>query len=129
MKLWKAIGSLWLSRKLWMMISAVAVLWAVHERSVMLLYTFTFEPQVAAFQAITLATLTAIAAVVTAYMGIQGFARSTLTTVLQATQSAEYLHEKIEVDERVVQEFSERYKAEPTYRPLHTLPDYDDAPR
>lgn len=118
MKLWKTIGTLWLSRKLWTMISAVAVLWAVHERSIMLLYTFIDGPQVAAFQAITLATLTAIAAIVTAYMGIQGFAKSTLTQVIQATNIAETISQKSEVDERVVQEFSERYAHDPSYRPI-----------
>ena len=65
----------WASRKLWATITAVILLWGVHERAIMLLYTFTDATQIAAFEKLTLATLAAIAAVVTAYVGVQGFAR------------------------------------------------------
>lgn len=86
------------------MISAVAVLWAVHERSIMLLYTFTEPAQITTFQAITLATLTAIAAVVTAYMGIQGFAKSTLTQIVSTAATSEFSHHVEETIEHVVEE-------------------------
>lgn len=118
MKLWKTIGSLWLSRKLWTMLAAVAVLWGVHERSIMLLYTFTYEPQITAFLQITITTLTAIAAVVTAYMGIQGFAKSTLTTVLQSAQESTHEHIVSESTEKIVQEYAEKYRNDPSYRPI-----------
>lgn len=67
------------------------------------------------------------ASIILAYLGVAGVIQwrhgtETVTDLASATQT---LFQKSEVDEKIVQEFAERFRDDESYRPIDTLPDRD----
>lgn len=107
------------SRRLWMVLFACSLPWFGLERGVSHLYALQ-EWQAAVYGTMFLAVMGVIGALVGKYMGIDNVSIGASTNVVgaitgAATHAFERREEKIEVDERIVEEFAERYKDDPSY--------------
>jgi len=117
------------SRKFWMTLFGLAVLWLAYWRQVNYLYSFAGYEQamaaqlIPAFVSLTRDFMVAFTGAVLAYLGVNGvvaWRHNTQSTVQQVTQA---ITQKSEVDERLVQEFAERYASDPSY--ARNVPDMD----
>ena len=112
------------SRRLWMVIFACSVPWLGLERGVNHLYALS-PAQAGVYGGMFLAVMGGIVAIVCKYMGIENINVSAATSVTGALTSAashafSRREEKIESEhtERIIHEAAERFKDDPSYRPV-----------
>lgn len=92
-----ALLALWSSRKLWMTIFGVGVLYAIYRDSVYLLGQFPRPEQVVAFESLYQTAMYGIVTIVVGYTGfstLQGFTRNTTSTALNVAQNLFSRHEE-----------------------------------
>jgi cellobiose-specific phosphotransferase system component IIC len=114
-----------LSRRLAMTIFGLYVLWLIHWANVQILFEMTNPTQITAFQALTLAMYSGVVGLVMWFVGNStwkgGFSVAAAVSALtQASSTAETQTVNVteKVDDRIVQQFAQRYAGDDSYRPI-----------
>jgi hypothetical protein len=116
MTIWRAFIAAWSSRKLWMFIFTVLILWAGLERIIDHIYSMPVEkiPHMVSLASIVFGGIVCAAG---AYMGFQTwqarFSADSVASALSETKSV-----TVNKFEKLTQEFAEKYKSDPSYRPI-----------
>ncbi len=98
----RTFRSFLLSKKLWMTIFGLAVLWLAYWKEVNYLYSFALYPEattalmIPAFIGLTRDFMVAFTAVVTSFLGIEGFITWRHGTESVVNQTASFVKEKID---------------------------------
>lgn len=116
------------SRKLWMLIISTTLPWAMLERGVNHLYALD-KWQAGVYGGMFAAIIALVGVGIAKYLNVPTTHTSTASVASAltnaATQAFERREEKVEVDPQLVQAMAERYRGEPSYRPLDTYEDLD----
>jgi magnesium-transporting ATPase (P-type) len=115
MSVWRAIIAAWSSRKLWMFVFTVLILWAGLERIIGHIYSMPVEkiPHMVALATIVFGGIVCAAG---AYMGFQTWqARFSADSVASALSETKVTVNKFE---GLTREFAEKYRDDPSYRPI-----------
>ena len=124
-KLAHATLSVVLSRKLFMAVTAIWMMYGVYWGAVRQLYTFEKPEQIVAFEKFTSQMMWGTATVALWYIGVQGVSNfsnaSSVASIMQSATSAVY--EKIDqknttVNIDIIKKYEEEYAADPSYRPI-----------
>lgn len=89
------IGKLWMSRKLWMSITASGILYFGYWDMIKYLYTFTDAAQIATFQSLSTNFFWALTTIWLGYLGINGVTNWANSSSSSATAIAESITEKM----------------------------------
>lgn len=129
-KILLAMASPWTSRKLWMTILGVFVVQSLYWVSVWYLYSFVEQWRGELFYKMFASTAWTISMMMLGYLGLQTLAQGWTNTTASATTSVISTileHKDINITEKVdaniVKKYAEKYKDDPSYRPLNTVPD------
>lgn len=124
--IFKTILATWTSRKLWMTLIACAILWTAYHVTTSWLYYYAAndlpnaKEGIAALSSMFSVMFYALAGIVAAYVGATGLIEmrqgSAVSSVIQSVSSAS--KSTISRDEKIIQEFAERYKDDPSYCPV-----------
>ena len=123
-RLLKTLAMNFASRKFLMTLFALWVEWALYWATVNAIYTFTKPEQLTAFVSITQHFQWAVTTMLLAYLGIQtaenfsNAAAAKFESVAQNFASSTKSEVKTENVQRIVREYAERYKDDPSYRPI-----------
>jgi hypothetical protein len=122
----------WTSRKLWMTVVALVILHSLFWTSVWYLYSFAEQWRAEIFYRMFNSTMWATTMAVLGYLGLQtlaqGWTQTTTSAISSVTQNLFSREEKrleVEVDEKLVKQFQEKYRDDPSYRPIETVPDME----
>jgi len=130
-RLTKTMAMNFASRKFLMTIFAIWTEWGLYWATVNAIYTFPKPEQLTAFVSLTQHFQWAVTTMLLAYLGIQtaenfsNAAQAKFESVAQNFASNTKSETKIENGQRVVLEYAERYKDDPSYRPIQ--PDTEEA--
>lgn len=97
----KTFKSFLLSKKLWMTIFGLSVLWLAYWKQVDYLYSFTQPEQITAFVGITRDFMVAFTAAVMGFLGIEGIVSWKHGTESVVNQAASHISEKITKTENI----------------------------
>jgi len=127
------------SRKLWMTLLSLALCSLTFWWQADYLYSFAeygrsmdglYEPGTSqtlttAFTSMVKDYMVLFGAIILAYLGVNGVIqwRHGTESVTQLASAAQTIFQKTEVDERIVQEFAQRYKDDPSYVQPDKVPD------
>jgi len=121
-RLFKTLTENFTSRKLWMTVFALWINWSVYWAIVLYIPTFVMPEQLAAFVSITTQFFWTNTAIIFAYLGINGLMTWHQNTASSVQQIAQNIVSKSEVKtenvQRIVHEYAERYKDDPSYAPI-----------
>jgi len=123
-RLFKTLAMNFASRKFLMTLFALWVEWALYWATVNAIYTFTKPEQLTAFVSLTQHFQWAVTTMLLAYLGIQtaenfsNAAAAKFESVAQNVASSTKSEVKTENVQRIVHEYAERYKDDPSYRPI-----------
>lgn len=125
-KVINAFTSAFLSRKLFMALVGIWMIYGVYWGAVQQLYTFEKPEQIVAFTQFTNYMMWGTTTIALWYIGVQAAANFknnfSFASLLQTNQSVETIHEITEitekVDPRVVEEFAAKYAGDISYRPI-----------
>jgi len=116
------------SRKLWMVIVSCSIPWLGLERGVNHLYALQ-PSQAAVYGGMFLCVMGGIVAIVCKYMGVNVSVSAATNVTGAISAAAQNIFERKEqqtemhiVDEQIVRTMEEKYRDDPSYRPLDTLP-------
>jgi len=124
MKFLKLLSAAFVSRKFLMTIFGLCALWLVYWKQVDYLYSFVGQgPEiVAAYVSITRDFMLAFTAAVLAYLGVNGvvaWKHNTESVLTQVAENVKSEHtEKREDIQRVIHESAEKFRDDPSYRPI-----------
>ncbi len=113
-----------LSKKLWMTVFSIILLYVIYWRQVNYLYSFTDPNQLNVFSGITRDFMVAITGCIMAYLGVQGFVEwrhGTSTLLNQATsfvQKKSEEHITRDINEHIIEEGKD---GSPEVRPFSTI--------
>lgn len=125
-RLFKTLAMNFASRKFLMTLFAIWTEWGLYWANVNAIYTFTKPEQLTAFVSLTQHFQWAVTTMLLAYLGIQtaenfsNAAAAKFESVAQNFASSTKSEVKTESVQRVVHEYAERYKDDPSYRPITT---------
>lgn len=125
-RLLKTLAMNFASRKFLMTLFALWVEWALYWATVNAIYTFTKPEQLTAFVSLTQHFQWSVTTMLLAYLGIQtaenfsNAAAAKFESVAQNFASSTKSEVKTENVQRIVHEYAERYKDDPSYRPITT---------
>jgi hypothetical protein len=123
-RLLKTLAMNFASRKFLMTLFAIWTEWGLYWATVRTLYTFTTPEQLTAFVSITQHFQWAVTTMLLAYLGIQtaenfsNAAAAKFESVAQNVASSTKSEVKTENVQRIVHEYAERYKDDPSCRPI-----------
>ena len=123
-RLLKTLAMNFASRKFLMTLFALWVEWRLYWATVNAIYTFTKPEQLTAFVSLTQHFQWAVTTMLLAYLGIQtaenfsNAAAAKFESVAQNFASCTKSEVKTESVQRIVHEYAERYKDDPSYRPI-----------
>jgi len=103
----------WTSRKLWTTIACSGLLWAMHERALMLLYSYWLPEQISAFTTLTIATMSSISVLVLGYMGFQS--RISVQAAVSSALSA--VSSRTGTDD-LIKDMAAKYAGDDSYAPV-----------
>ena len=125
-RLLKTLAMNFASRKFLMTLFALWVEWALYWATVNAIYTFTKPEQLTAFVSLTQHFQWSVTTMLLAYLGIQtaenfsNAAAAKFESVAQNFASSTKSEVKTESVQRIVHEYADRYKDDPSYRPITT---------
>ena len=123
-RLLKTLAMNFASRKFLMTLFAIWTEWGLYWATARTLYTFTTPEQLTAFVSITQHFQWAVTTMLLAYLGIQtaenfsNAAAAKFESVAQNVASSTKSEVKTENVQRIVHEYAERYKDDPSYAPI-----------
>ncbi len=125
----RTVRSFLLSKKLWMTLFAIVVLWAAYWKEIDYLYSFTDPNQITAFVSLTRDFMIAFTAVVLAFCGIEGVVSWKHGTESVVNQAASFVRETREehlthdINQNIVEEGAD---GAPEARPFSTLATHEE---
>lgn len=144
-KILTAILALWASRKLWMCLFSIMIMWGIYwhtayhltklaadlgaDKAGILLPILNDMFQVMMYGVVT------IAVGYTGFSALQGFTRNSAGSVMAVAKTlVEDVKERIDqnitvtetVEQRVIERYAEKYADDPSYRPVETVPNMDE---
>lgn len=114
------------SRKFWMTLFGMAVLWLAFWKQVDYLYSFGLYADplagqlITAYVSITRDFMLVFSAVILGYLGINGVVswKHGSESIVQQVSEAITSRSEEQVDERIVRDYQSRYAGDPSYRPV-----------
>jgi hypothetical protein len=104
------------SKKFAMTMVAVAIIAFMYFASVLFLFLLPGDPFVSALVNMYKDMIVAVASIVATLVGIQGLVDWRHNSDSKVSLSSEYIKE--EVDQKIVEQYAEKYKDDPSYAPL-----------
>jgi len=116
----KLLSAAFLSRKFVMTVFGLLTLWLVYWQQVDYLYSFIGQPPeiVAAYVSITRDFMLAFTAAVLGYLGVNGVVSWRHNTESVLSQVASTHTEKREDVQKIIHQYAEKYKDDPSYAPI-----------